>query len=328
MIRENLSRAKWGSCAVLIVALVCAVHAYAAETAAGTVIANTARVNFKIGTANLTESASAYITVQQIVNVTVTWQNASDVSVAPGSVQQSLLFKVTNTGNGADSFTLADSPATVTGTPFTPADCQIYYDSAGTGVYGPTDQLYTPGNNDPALAQNAALNMLVVCNVPSNAADLSLAAMNLAAVSKTASGTAGTVKAGGGAGGVDAIVGASGGKGNATGTWQVHNVAFTYTKSAAIVGGPSGSQPVSGAVIQYTLTVTPGGSATAQNVVVGDAIPVNTTFVPGSLLLNGVAVTPTVGDYNVTTPGAITVRLGNVAGSASADVVQFLVKIN
>lgn len=319
---------KLGRCTVLLAALVCAAHARAANTAAGTVVSNTARVNFKIGSTSLTETASAVITVQQIVNVTVTWQNASDVSVAPGSLQQSLLFKVTNTGNGADSFTLAASPATVIGTPFTPTDCQIYYDTAGTGAYSPTDKLYTPDSNDPSLAQSAALDMLIVCNVPANAADLSLAAMTLAAVSKTASGTPGTVKTGGGAGGVDAIVGASGGKGNATGTWQVHNVAFSYVQSAAIVSGPRGSQAVSGSVIQYTLTVTPSGSATAKNVVVGDAVPANTTFVPGSLTLNGTPVTPAVGDYNVTTPGAVTVRLGNVAGGASADVVEFQVKIN
>ena len=62
--------------------------------------------------------------------------------------------------------------------------------------------------------------------------------------------------------------------------------------------------------------------------VVTDPVPANTTFVTGSLLLNGTAVTAGTGDYNVTTPGAVTVKLGNLAGSASAQVVKFQVTIN
>lgn len=299
----------------------------AAGTPAGTVIVNTARAQFTVASANFTQFATANITVAQLINVTVTWQNATDVSVTPGSVQQSLLFQVTNTGNGLDSFTLGDSLVTPGGASFTPASCQVYYDTAGTGVFSPTDQLYTPGSNDPSLAQNAAVNMLIVCNVPNSAADTSLGEMNLAATSKTDSGAVGAVKTGGGVGGVDAIVGLTGGTGNSTGIYQVHNVVLAYTKNAT-VSGPNGTQPVSGATIQYTLTVTPSGSATASSVVVTDPVPANTTFVPGSLLLNGTAVAPAVGDYNVTTPGAITVKLGNVPGSASAQVVQFQVKIN
>jgi hypothetical protein len=57
-------------------------------------------------------------------------------------------------------------------------------------------------------------------------------------------------------------------------------------------------------------------------------VPANTTFVAGSLSLNGGAVAPATGDYNVTTPGVVTVKLGNVAGSASAQVIAFQVTIN
>lgn len=327
MHREFALTAKWLTAALLAVAFGLCGPANAADVPANTQINNTVTVDFFSNGVPFSAQASAAFTVAQLVDVTVTWQNTTDVSVADGSVNQSLLFRVTNTGNGTDSFTLGDSLVTPGGSTFTPANCLIYFDTANTGVYSATDQLYTAGSNDPSLAQNAAVNMLIVCNVPANAADSSLGEMQLAAMSKTVSGVH-AVNVGGGTGGVDAIAGLTGGKGNATGIYQVHDVVLAYTKSATVSNPAGGTQPVSGATIQYTLTVTPSGSATATNLVVTDPVPANTSFVPGSILLNGTAVGAGVGDYNVTTPGAVTVKLGNVAGSASAQIIKFQVQIN
>lgn len=302
--------------------------ARAANTPANTTVTATASAQYVVSGVTLTQTASASFIVQQLVNDTVTWQNSSDVPVVAGSVQQTLLFRVTNTGNGSDTFKLTDSLVTPGGTSFTPASCQIYFDTAGTGVYSGSDVLYTPGSNDPTLAQNAGIDMLVVCNVPGSAVDTALGEMQLGATSKTASGSFGAVNSGAGVGGVDAVVGSTGGTGSATGIYQVHQVALAYTKSATVTAPGGGSQAVSGATIQYTLTVTPSGSATANSVVVTDPVPANTTFVNGSILLNGSAVSAAVGDYNVTTPGAVTVKLGNLAGSASPQVVKFQVTIN
>jgi len=305
-----------------------AMGARAADAPAGTLITNTADVQYVSGSSTLNQTASANFVVAQLVNVTVTWQNSSDVSVTAGSTQQTLLFRVTNTGNGADTFKLAETLVTPGGSSFTPSACQIYFDTANTGVFDATDVLYTPGSNDPGLAQNAGINMLIVCNVPNSAADTSLGEMQLGATSKTANGSFGTVNAGAGVGGVDAVVGSTGGLAGSTGIYQVHQVGLAYTKSATVTAPGGGTQAVSGATIEYTLTVTPSGSATANSVVVTDPVPANTTFVNGSLLLNGAAVIAPNGDYNVTTPGAVTVKLGNVAGSASPQVIKFQVKIN
>ena len=302
--------------------------AHAVGAPAGTVITNTAGVQYVVSGSTLTQTASANFTVAQLVNVTVTWQNSGNVSVTAGATSQTLLFRVTNTGNGTDTFKLADSLVTPGGLSFVPSGCLVYFDTANTGIYAASDVLYTPGSNDPSLARNAAVNMLIVCNVPNGAADTSLGEMQLAATSKTASGAFGTVNAGGGVGGVDAVVGATGGLGNSTGIYQVHQIVLAYAKSATVSAPGGGNQPVSGATITYTLTVTPSGSATAANVVVTDPVPTNTSFVNGSLLLNGTAVGAGTGDYNVTTPGAVTVKLGSVAGSASAQVIKFQVTIN
>ena len=314
-----------------LLAVLSGVYAYgahAADVPAGTVITNTAGVQYVVSGSTLTQTASAVFTVAQLVNVTVTWQNSGDVSVTAGAASQALLFRVTNTGNGNDSFKLADVLA-APGTPsFTPAGCLVYFDTANTGIFNSSDVLYTPGSNDPTLAQNASVNILIVCDVPNTAVDTSLGNMQLTATSRTASGTPGTMAVGGGVGGVDAIVGLSGGLSNSTGTYQVHQIALAYANSAMVSAPGGGSQVVSGATITYTLTVTPSGSATADTVVVTDPVPANTTFVNGSLLLNGTAVGVGTGDYNLTTPGAVTVKLGNVAGSASVQVIKFQVTIN
>ncbi len=305
-----------------------AMGARAADAPAGTVIVNTAQVHYLVSGNPFNQSASANLTVAQLVNVTVSWQNGSDVSVTAGSSNQTLLFKITNTGNGTDTFKLADSLVTPGGTVFTPAACLVYFDTANTGVFDPSDVLYTPGTNDPQLVQNASKNMLIVCNVPNGAADTALGEMQLGATSKTATGAFGTVNVGAGVGGVDAIVGTTTGISDATGIYQVHQFAVAYVKSATVSTPGGGHKVVSGATIEYTLTLTPSGTATGNNLVVTDPVPANTTFVTGSLLLNGSAVTPANGDYNLTTPGAVTVKLGNLAGSATAQVVKFQVTIN
>jgi uncharacterized repeat protein (TIGR01451 family) len=127
---------------------------------------------------------------------------------------------------------------------------------------------------------------------------------------------------------VDAIVGITTGISDATGIYKVADFAVAYVKSQRVSAPGGGNKAVSGATIEYTLSLTPSGSASGSNLVVTDPVPANTSFVTGSLLLNGTAVTPANGDYNVTTPGAVTVKLGNLAGSATAQVVKFQVTIN
>lgn len=313
---------------VLALAGAYAMGVRAADAPAGTVITNTANVSYSVSGNPMSGSATAIFTVDQLVDVTVSWLNTSDVSVTAGSIQQTLLFKVSNTGNGPDIFKLADSVIPPGGTAFTPTNCFIYFDTAGTGVYASSDVLYTAGSNDLHLGQNVSQNMLIVCNVPNNAADTALGEMQLSATSKTATGTFGTVSAGAGVGGIDAIVGVTTGISDATGIYKVADFAVAYVKSQSVSAPGGGHQAVSGATIEYTLTLTPSGSASGSNLVVTDPVPADTTFVTGSLLLNGAAVTPANGDYNVTTPGAVTVKLGNLAGSATAQIVKFQVTIN
>lgn len=305
----------------------------AAGVAPGTHINNTATVNYTFGGGHFTTtSAVAVVVVDELIDVTMTWQNSANVQVLPGSTNQSLLFRVTNTGNGSESFSLAANGA-LSGDNFDPSSDRIYFDTDNSGDFSAADQLYVPGSNDPTLASGASVQVLIVANIPGGLSNGNLGDASLSAASKTFTGTPGAVKTGAGDGGVDAVLGRSGGKAGATGIYQVGNSPFNFTKSATITDPAGGNQSVSGAVILYTLKVTPTGLSAVNNALVTDAIPANTTYVPHSLTLNGTLLGDGTGDgdpgdYNVTTPGAITVNLGALAANASAQIITFKVTIN
>jgi hypothetical protein len=69
-----------------------------------------------------------------------------------------------------------------------------------------------------------------------------------------------------------------------------------------------------------------------MNVVMKDALPANTTYIPGTLKLNGVTLTDAAdadaGDVGGTTPGAVTVKLPDITNASPAQVIMFDVKIN
>src|SRR5262245_7050225 len=93
--------------------------AHALGTVAGTTINNTAEITYNVGTATLSATSNTTsITVAEILDVTVTL-NSSTVTVTPGATQQALVFTVTNTGNGTETFSLAGL-STLTGDQFDP----------------------------------------------------------------------------------------------------------------------------------------------------------------------------------------------------------------
>jgi uncharacterized repeat protein (TIGR01451 family) len=315
----------------MAVMLICAGAAHAKGTAAGTTISNKATANFTVGTQPATASSNTVtITVAQLANVTVSWLDGSNVAVASPSSSQVLTFKVTNTGNGPDTFTLGINDL-VGGGNFNPtaATQTFWIDTNGDGKYDAGDtQVIAP---IPLNADQSA-TVFVLNNIPAGQADGNTGISQLLATSSFGPGNVGQVKPGAGAGGVDAILAIQNGQAAANGTYQVNGVVLTINKSSAVKDPYNGTEPVPGAVITYTLQVSVSGSGTAKGVTITDPLPASTSYKSGTLTLNGTTLTDVkdadAGDVGGTTPNTVTVGLGDLTSASGTKTITFQVTIN
>ena len=141
--------------------------ASAVGTVAGTDIDNTAQVSYEVGGNPVTENSNTLtVTVAEILDVDVTLQSPQMV-VTPGDSNQELLFTVTNVGNGSEAFGLIIN-SVIAGDDFdpTPATPSIYFDTDGSGDLSPGDTPYNPGVNDPILAPDASVDILLANDIP------------------------------------------------------------------------------------------------------------------------------------------------------------------
>ena len=319
---------------VLLAAWLPARSVHAVGTPAGTDITNQAIATYTIDAAEFTQASNVTTTtVAELLDVTVVWQDAASVTVGPGETARALTFKVTNTGNGTDDYTLTGL-STLGGDDFDPLPAGLFFDTNGNGVYDPgVDEQYSPGVNDPTLEADASVTVFVVNDSPdSGLSDADLGDSRLPATSRSGTGEPGTDVPGAGEGGVDAVVGTSGGRGDDIGTYVVSAVGISVVKSASVRDPFGGTEPVPGAVITYSIAVTASGSGTALGVVITDPIPADTTYNPGTLTLNAGPLTDEAdadaGDVGQTEPDTVTVALGDLSAALPAQTITFDVTIN
>jgi len=290
---------------LLVPAMLLSGTAHAALTAAGTAINNQASVSYDVGGTPFNKpSNTVTTTVAQITAVNIVTLN-SPVSVTPGATGSAMAFKVTNTGNGADTFTLTANSA-IAGDNFDPTGATIYADTNGNGVYDLATDVVAAAT--ALLNQDAYATFFIVNSIPNTALDTQTGLTALKGTSQTAAGVAGTVTVGGGVGGVNVVVGAGGGTATTQGTYVVTSITVTagvpgagpftpgtipatynageYMKFATVTDPYAGSEPIPGATITYTLIFSLVGTGTANNVILGDDIPTNTTYVGGSTKLS------------------------------------------
>lgn len=312
-------------------------RADALGTPAATPIGNTATATFTSGGVPLSVTSNTEIvTVEEILDVDVTLQSAVPVPVSAGDTNRVLAFRVTNTGNGTETFSLS-ALSTLAGDDFDPSLVGIFLDTNGNGTYDPgTDAAHVPGVNDPVLDANTpgsdAVDVFVLNDIPAGVLNGDRGDSRLGATALTGSGPAGTLFPGAGDGGTDATVGASGATGFGVGSYLVSSVTVSILKSGGVVDPFGGSQAIPGSTITYTLVVTAVGTGTARSVAITDPIPVNTTYVTGSLTLNAAPLTDAAdadtGDFNVTNPGEVTVGLGDLTAASPAQTITFAVTID
>ena len=307
--------------------------ALAAGTAVGTVIENTANISYDLAGSSLTlQSNTTSIVVAERINVTTTLQSPQ-ILVSANDTAQALLFTVTNTGNGSETFTLAVDSA-LGGDDFdpTPAVPAIYFDTDGSGDFNAGDQAYTPGSNDPALAADESVSVFIVNDIPAAIANGDIGRSQLTATAQTGSGAPGTVFAGQGDGGVDAVVGSTGGSAAASGEYLVSEVLINFLKTQQVDDQFGTNEPVPGATLTYTITVEVASAGVAEASVVRDPLPMYTTFTPGSISLNGTAITDAIdtdaGELDTSGPATVVVRLGDLTQADGIQTIVFQVTID
>jgi uncharacterized repeat protein (TIGR01451 family) len=129
---------------------------------------------------------------------------------------------------------------------------------------------------------------------------------------------------------------------------------IVVTKSSTVVNDPfngtTNPKAIPAAVIEYCLDINNTGAADATTVVLTDAIPANTTYVAGSIksastgsgtacnlnsgtvetddtTLDGAEVDGRTADFNVSTAGAVTIRINSI-GASAREKMLFRVTVN
>lgn len=304
--------------------------ALAAGTTAGTTITNTATATYTdpVGNPVSVPSNTVNLRVDEVLDVTVVTAESGDVAALPGATNQVVRYTVTNTGNGSEAFRL--NPVTaIGGDAFDPTATSIILDTNGNGVYDAgVDTVYSAGANDPVLAPDTSIRVFILSTVPGSATDGQRGQIDLTATAVTGSGPAGTSFAGQGAGGGDAVVGTTTATGRDDNFFIVSAATVALTKSATVLDPFGGTKSVPGSIITYTLVANVSGSGTLANLGVGDPIPAATTYVPGSITAESVALTDaTDADAGEFAASRVSVRFGSVAGGQTR-TVTFQVRIN
>ncbi|MCH2495392.1 MAG: hypothetical protein MK104_00105 [Erythrobacter sp.] len=301
--------------------------AHAGGVKAGTLIENTASATYDGGAGPVTiPSNTITVKVDELLDVTVTSRDSGPVSAAPGSAV--LTFELTNTGNGPEAYTLTANPA-VAGNDFDTTVNGIAVDTNGNGVYDPgVDQMLTGPATTAAIAADASLTVFVLVTIPGGVADGDQSDVSLLAEAVTGTGAPGTAFAGQGAGGGNAIVGSTGANATATGSLSVGITDVDLIKSATVLDPFGGTGIVPGATITYAIRAEVRGSGSVSDLVVTDAAPADTTYVAGSLKLDGATLTDAAdADAGRSGTSGISVDLGTVSGGSS-HTVTFQVTID
>lgn len=302
--------------------------AHAAGTLAGTDINNIATATYESGGTTVEiDSNMVTITVDELLDVTVTSSDPGDIITTNGATNVVSTFRLTNTGNGPEAFRITPNTANG-GDDFDPTLVQVVLDTNGNGVYDPgVDTIYTAGTNDPVLQPDQGLTIFVLTNVPGTQSDGDRAEVRLTAAAVTGTGAPGTTFPGAGEGGGNAVVGTTGADADASGFLAIQAASIALVKSATILDPFGGNTIVPGSVITYSLVATVSGTGSLNNVVIADPIPTGSTYVAASMTLQAAALTDAAdadqGNFNGT---RISVGLGNLP-SGQSRTVTFRVRV-
>jgi uncharacterized repeat protein (TIGR01451 family) len=330
--------------AVIPSVLLSAAPAYAAGTTQGTDITNTVTVNYQVGAVAqpVVNSNTDTFKVDRKVLFTVSEVAPATTTVAPGQQDAIVTYSVSNTANDVLDFSLTAANIVGGAAPrgtdnIDASNLEICVDADGNGSCSGTG-LETWGATATIdnLAADTNRTVFVRGDFASTVTNGQLAGVRLTATALNSTGAAltsdtATANVAGTVQNVFADVvgtndstGASDGIVSTLDDYTVGAAVLTAFKSSRVVSDPingTGSaipaifpKAIPGAVVEYCISVAnAAGAATATNIAISDVVPVNTTFVAGSILL----------DATVTSPGASqTCAAGTAGGTFASNTVS------
>jgi uncharacterized repeat protein (TIGR01451 family) len=292
--------------------------AFAAGTTAGTVVSNTFTLDYNVGTTpqtQITGVAPTTFVVDRLIDVNVA-PNAG-TTVAPGSQDQLLNFTLTNEGNDSQAYVL--TPANVaSGDQFEASNLSIvYYVDDGDGVFEPNGDDGAPvtynGTSTPDVAADGILFVQIEGDIPSPLNNGDTADLTLLAETAVTGGSGTLVTEDTDGNDINSAENVfADAAGDVTGDDAAdgsHSATNTYTATAAdlsaeklvsvfaqtpnatndcavIPGTPAtpvaDQYAVPGSCVEYTITATNSGVATATAIDIADTLPSDLTFVAAS----------------------------------------------
>ncbi len=273
-------------------------RAFEGPTGGGTIISNRAEASYQddAGESFTTVSPTVTVTVLAVAAIVVTPDETAPSDTVSPREQVTRLFRVCNTGNNPDTFTLTHAAVTA------PATLNaLYFDNDGSGTLNAGDaQITLNETSSPQLAPAGCIGVLAVIDTNDVAAQSTIT-INITARSNAAN--------------------AVNGRSEDTGT--IINVVgqgprFTDPGNpnlppSKLVNGLSQLVTSPGTQFTYTIAFRNNGDTAARNVLVTDALPAGIDFMAGSLQLDDRSLSDALdGDEGSVQNNVVAVRLARV----------------
>ena len=290
--------------------------AQAAGTIAGTVVDNSATIDYTVGGVGQAQvfSDTATFLVDAKVDLIVTTVDGAAVIVVPGDTTGFLTYSVTNTGNQVQDYSLIAQAAAgaffgVTDN-FDATGVLVFVDANNNGTYDPAVDLNAYVDE---LLPDSSVSVFIVGDIPLVLLDGDGALYDL--IAQTAQGGGGGAQGGdilnddngnvspGGtassivddpatiqivfADGAGSVDGLQDGRFSSTDVFVVGSALLTVTKTSTVIldpfNGASDPKAIPGATVRYAINIANSGSADADDVAIVDQVPANTVFVSASI---------------------------------------------
>lgn len=243
---------------------------------------------------------------------------AATPNVIPGSVNQVTTFFVRNDGNDAQGVALSAATfaaaVNLHASDFPMGNIRVFVESTAptatcTLPAQPGGMQFTLGTdsavNIPSLAVDNCTWVYVVADTPGTptASNGNYSNVELTAIARQPNTlTAWTPNNGADTAGVDTVYVDANATVRAQDQYAIVTAAFNVQKSSSViqdfVSTAPNFKPIPGAQVEYMITLTNTGGATAETVIIADPLPAQTTFLPGQYNGNASDVRVTVGSTN------------------------------